>query len=60
MVCTIIRLSANLAELLGHQIIGMESFARTILNGEDTSRDYLVISQMAHVCQRSVRYQDYL
>lgn len=53
----------TLAELLGIRPSNNwdgKSFARTIFNGEDTSRDYLVISQMAHVCQRSVRYQDYL
>lgn len=37
-----------------------KSYASTILKGEDTGRDYLVLSQMAHVCQRSVRYKDWL
>lgn len=37
-----------------------KSYANTILKGEDTSHDHLVISQMSHVVQRSVRFQDYL
>ncbi|MFA6889412.1 MAG: sulfatase [Bacilli bacterium] len=36
------------------------SFAKTIKDGSDCGRDYLVVSQMAHVCQRSVRARDYL
>ena len=37
-----------------------ESYARSILEGADTGRDSLVISQMAHVCQRSARFGDWL
>lgn len=36
------------------------SYAPTIMNGEDTGRQYLVFSQCVHVCQRSVRFQDWL
>lgn len=37
-----------------------ESFASSILDGIDHGRKFLVISQMAHVCERSVRFGDYL
>jgi len=37
-----------------------ESFAPTLLAGEDTGRPYLVVSQMAHVCQRAVRFGPWL
>jgi arylsulfatase A-like enzyme len=36
------------------------SYAKTITDGENTGRDYLVISQMAHVCQRSARFGKWL
>lgn len=37
------------------------SFAGDLMSGEDrTGREYLVVSQCAHVCQRSVRFGDYL
>ena len=36
------------------------SYAETITNGEDTGRDYLVLSQCAHVCQRSVLFDNWL
>lgn len=36
------------------------SYAPTLLNGVDCGREYLVVSQMAHVCQRAVRTGDYL
>lgn len=36
------------------------SFARTLTSGEKKGRDSLVISQMAHVCQRSARFGDWL
>ena len=36
------------------------SFAGAITEGRDCSRVYLVLSQCAHVCQRSVRFSDYL
>ena len=36
------------------------SMAETILDGKDAGRDSLVLSQMAHVCQRSARFGDWL
>lgn len=36
------------------------SYADSIRVGSSTGRDYLVLSQCAHVCQRSVRFQDWL
>ena len=36
------------------------SYADTVLSGEKHGREYLVLSQCAHVCQRSVRFDDYL
>ena len=36
------------------------SYAETILKGEDTGRESLVLSQLAHVCQRSARFEDWL
>lgn len=37
-----------------------ESYAPTILRGTDRGREYLVISQCCHGCQRSVRWGDWL
>lgn len=37
-----------------------QSFAPAILSGQDCGREYLVISQNAHVCQRSVRWDNWL
>ncbi len=36
------------------------SFAQSILTGQPCSRDSLVLSQMAHVCQRSARFGQWL
>ncbi|MHC4871972.1 MAG: sulfatase family protein [Planctomycetota bacterium] len=36
------------------------SFADSLKEGKDTGRDYVVLSQNAHVCQRSVRFGDWL
>lgn len=36
------------------------SYADSILKGANTGREYLVLSQCAHVCQRSVRFEDWL
>jgi arylsulfatase A-like enzyme len=36
------------------------SYAETLKDGKETGRPYLVLSQCAHVCQRSVRFGDYL
>jgi arylsulfatase A-like enzyme len=32
------------------------SFAKTLTHGEDCGREYVVVSQCAHVCQRGVRF----
>ncbi|WP_163536066.1 sulfatase [Gracilibacillus sp. YIM 98692] len=37
-----------------------KSYAPALLSGESCGRDYLVVSQNAHVCQRSVRFDDWL
>ena len=37
-----------------------KSFAKTVLTGEGQGNNSLVISQCAHVCQRSVRFDHYL
>ena len=36
------------------------SFAQTLLNGKDCSKPYVVLTQCAHVCQRSARFDDYV
>ncbi|MFC5447097.1 sulfatase family protein [Paenibacillus aestuarii] len=36
------------------------SYAAALQSGDACGRDYLVVSQCAHVCQRSVRFGDYL
>ncbi len=37
-----------------------ESYAPSIREGADCGREYLVLSQCAHVCQRAVRFGDWL
>ncbi len=37
-----------------------ESFAATLTDGRDTGRRQLVLSQCCHVCQRSVRWDDWI
>ena len=37
-----------------------ESYAETLKAGKDTGKSVVHLSQMAHVCQRSVRFGDYL
>lgn len=37
-----------------------QSFLPALTTGATCGRDYLVVSQCAHVCQRSVRWEDYL
>lgn len=51
------------ADLFGLQKSSLwdgESYASAITDGVPCPREYLVLSQMAHVCQRSVRYGDWL
>ncbi len=53
----------TLAELLDIEVSSEwdgSSYAKSILTNENSGHDYLVLSQMSHVCQRSVRYGDYL
>jgi arylsulfatase A-like enzyme len=37
-----------------------QSFAESILKGTENGREHLVLSQCAHVCQRSVRWENWL
>lgn len=37
-----------------------ESYANVLEKGESQGREYLVVSQCAHVCQRSVRFDNWL
>lgn len=56
-------LNPTLAEMFGKKAMPSwdgQSYAKAIRSGEDSSRDYLVVSQCAHVCQRSVRFGDYM
>ncbi len=56
-------LAPTLAELLGQPAAPHwdgQSYAKALLKGEDLGRDYLVISQAAHVAQRSVRWGPWL
>ncbi|WP_143812087.1 sulfatase [Paenibacillus sp. VTT E-133280] len=51
---------ASLLNLKGAPSWDGESYADTILEGLSGGREYLVISQCAHVCQRSIRFEDWL
>ena len=56
-------LAPTLASLLGAPKVESwdgQSYSDSIVNGESTGREYLVLSQCAHVCQRSVRFGDWL
>ncbi|TCM92675.1 arylsulfatase A-like enzyme [Paenibacillus sp. BK033] len=56
-------LPPTIAELLGRQPMPSwdgASYAKVLQSGEEAGREYLVVSQCAHVCQRSVRFGDYL
>jgi len=53
----------TLAEILNRPIKSYwdgRSFAATLIEGKDTGRDQLVLSQCCHVCQRSVRWGDWI
>jgi arylsulfatase A-like enzyme len=53
----------TLADLLGQEQKPHwdgQSYAPTLLDGAPTGRPYLVVSQCAHVCQRSVRFGPWL
>ena len=54
-----IDLLPTLAELLGIERSDLwdgASYAPTLLSGEQCGREYLVVSQCVHVCQRAVRF----
>jgi len=56
-------LAPTLAELLGKEPPPSwdgQSYARAITAQERSGRDYLILSQCAHVCQRSVRFGPWL
>jgi choline-sulfatase len=56
-------LAATVLDLVGAEVPGNwdgVSFAETVRTGARHGRDYLVISQGAWSCQRSVRFDDYL
>lgn len=51
---------AELLELPVSAFWDGKSFAETLQKGVETGYPYLVLSQCAHVCQRSVRFDDYI
>ncbi|HCE46235.1 MAG TPA: sulfatase [Lentisphaeria bacterium] len=56
-------LGPTLAEILGREKCRSwdgQSYAQTLKSGKDSGREYLVISQCAHVCQRGVRFGEWL
>lgn len=56
-------LAPTLASLLGAPKVESwdgQSYSDSIVKGESAGREYLVLSQCAHVCQRSVRFGDWL
>ena len=56
-------LAPTLADLLGKKPAPRwdgRSYAPAVLRGEECGRGYLVLSQCAHVCQRSVRFGPWL
>lgn len=58
-----IDLLPTLADLTGtykRPIWDGESYAETLKTGKDTGKSVVHLSQMAHVCQRSVRFGNYL
>ena len=53
----------TLAELFGCEkkpVWDGKSYSATLMKGVHTGRKYLVLSQCAHVCQRSVRFDDWI
>jgi len=58
-----IDLAPTLMDLLGgdkQPLWDGKSFAPAVLNGASTGHEELVISQCAHVCQRTVRWDDWI
>ncbi len=53
----------TLADLFGQEKASRwdgQSFINTIKDGTPEGRDHLILSQMAHVCQRSARFEDWV
>lgn len=58
-----IDLCPTLADLLGVSTASTwdgSSYAGTLTDGNDCGREYLVLSQCAHTCQRGVRFDDWI
>ena len=56
-------LAPTLADLLSQEprpAWDGRSFAKAVTDGADRGKDYLVISQCYHVCQRAVRFDDWI
>lgn len=56
-------LAPTLAELFGQERQPQwdgDSFATTLITGAECGHDYLVLGQCAHVCQRAVRFDDWV
>ncbi|MFP4016075.1 MAG: sulfatase [Halanaerobiales bacterium] len=56
-------LAPTLAELLDRDAVENwdgSSYADAVLSGADDGRDTLILSQCAHVCQRGVRFDDWM
>ncbi|MGG6312764.1 sulfatase family protein [Paenibacillus macerans] len=56
-------LGPTLADLMGRKSMPSwdgQSYASVLRSGKECGRDYLVLSQCAHVCQRSVRFDEWL
>jgi arylsulfatase A-like enzyme len=65
---TLMDLLGGVPEFKCNRVVGLpnpvrydgESFADCVRTGADGGRDFLVVSQMAHISQRSVRFGDWL
>ena len=58
-----IDVTATLLELLGQKVPESwdgQSFATSLLEGADSGRDHLILSQGAWTCQRGVRFEDWM
>lgn len=65
---TLIDLLGGVPEFTGNRVVGKitpvqydgESYADCVRTGADGGRNHLIVSQCAHVCQRSVRFGDWI
>jgi arylsulfatase A-like enzyme len=65
---TLIEMIGNIPEFTCNRVVGKPnpvkydgvSFAEAIRDGKESGREYLVVSQCAHICQRSVRFGDWI